>query len=272
MKKLLFISICIICFVACGGRNSKLQQHYIKKSDIDVTFRFDKPINGYDIVMHWQPFEYKGCETGTAIVDFYNENGLQFQYINDEKFSTHFIYDIVFDETFAGFKNGDEFTVASNVEKSSPYPGSPLDYYLPFQFYDVDFDGEKELLVNDWGLTQCGNCYTAYEITDKGLVEKIEAPLNHIDNMMTFDPSTNDIIARGHSGAWYSYELTYTKKNKTAVQKITIPNSFDKHLKDRLEEFASDIPTEFYITNAHIKLGDQHYDLIVKGNKWQINN
>ena len=69
----------------------------IEKNDVDVTFRFDKPINGYDIVMHWQPFEYKGCETGTVIVDFYNENGMQFQYINDEKFSTHFIYDIVFD-------------------------------------------------------------------------------------------------------------------------------------------------------------------------------
>ena len=90
--------------------------------------------------------------------------------------------------------------------------------------------------------------------------------------MMTFDPSTNDIIARGHGGAWYGYELTYTKKNKTSVQKITIPNSFDKHLKDCLEEFASDIPTEFYITSAYIKLGDQHYDLIVNGNKWQINN
>ena len=80
MKKLLFISICIICFVACGGRYGKLQQHYIKKSNIDVTFRFDKPINGYDIVMHWQPFEYKGCETGTLVADFYNKDGLQCQW------------------------------------------------------------------------------------------------------------------------------------------------------------------------------------------------
>ena len=76
MKKLLFISIYTICLVACGGRNSKPQQHSIEKCDIDVTFRFDKPINGYDIIMHWQPFEYKGCETGTLIADFYNKDGL----------------------------------------------------------------------------------------------------------------------------------------------------------------------------------------------------
>ena len=267
MKHLTLV-LTTLALVACGGINSK--QHDAEKETIDVTFRYDKPIGGYEIVMHWQPFEYKGCETGTLVADFCDENGLQFQYVNDEKFSSSFIYDIVFDEGFEGFNDGDEFNVASTIEKPSPYPDSPLDYYLAFQFYDVDFDGEKELLVNDWGLTQCGNGYSAYDIGDKGITEKMEAPFNNIDNLMTFDPSAQSITARGHSGAWYSYELTYTKMTETSVQNITVPNSFDEHLIDHLKEFASDIPSEFHITKAYIELGEQHYNLIVKGNSWQM--
>ena len=87
---------------------------------------------------------------------------------------------------------------------------------------------------------------------------------------MTFDPSAQSITARGHSGAWYSYELTYTKMTETSVQNITIPHSFDEHLIDHLKEFASDIPSEFHITKAYIELGEQHYNLIVKDNSWQM--
>jgi hypothetical protein len=59
--------------------------------------------------------------------------------------------------------------------------------------------------------------------------------------------------------------------DEASVQKIAIPKAFDKHLKNRLEEFASDVPSEFHITGAHVELGDEHYDLSVKKNQWQIN-
>mgnify|MGYP002513338573 CR=1 FL=1 len=82
MKHLTLV-LTTLALVACGGINSK--QHDAEKETIDVTFRYDKPIGGYEIVMHWQPFEYKGCETGTLVADFCNENGLQFQYVNEDR-------------------------------------------------------------------------------------------------------------------------------------------------------------------------------------------
>lgn len=237
---------------------------------MNVTFRFDKTIGGYDVVMHWQPFEPKGCETGTAIVDF-EDLGLRFQYVNNEKFSSYFIDEIVFDESFEGFKDGDEYTLAGDVTKASPYPNSPLDYYMPFQFYDVDFDGKDELLVNDWGRGQGGNCYTAYNIADKEIIEKLGAPFNAIDNTTVFDPSYETITIYGQDGVWYSYELTYIRVSKADVHEIDIPTSFDENLKSCLEKFASDIPSEFKIIGAQIDLGDHHYDLSVKNNSWYIN-
>lgn len=237
---------------------------------MNVTFRFDKTIGGYDVVMHWQPFEPKGCETGTAIVDF-EDLGLRFQYVNNEKFSSYFIDEIVFDESFEGFKDGDEYTLAGDVTKASPYPNSPLDYYMPFQFYDVDFDGKDELLVNDWGRGQGGNCYTAYDIADKEIIEKLGAPFNAIDNTTVFDPSYETITIYGQDGVWYSYELTYIRVSKADVHEIDIPTSFDENLKSCLEKFASDIPSEFKIIGAQIDLGDHHYDLSVKNNSWYIN-
>jgi hypothetical protein len=250
--------------------DGKILDKVVAKDGMDVTFRFDRPIGGYDVVMHWQPYAPKGCETGTVIVDF-DDMGLRFQYVNNEKFGSYFIDKMVYNEAFEGFKDGDEFMFVCDVDKASPYPDSPLDYYMPFQFYDVDFDGEKELLVNDWGQCQCGNGYTAYDITDGGIVEKQGAPFDSIDNVMVFDSSSKTITTSGNDGVWYSYELTYSKMDEASVQKIAIPKAFDKHLKNRLEEFASDVPSEFHITGAHVELGDEHYDLSVKKNQWQIN-
>ena len=46
------------------------------------------------------------------------------------------------------------------------------DIYTAFQFFDADFDGEDELLVNDFGMDRQGNSYTVFDITAKGLYRK----------------------------------------------------------------------------------------------------
>lgn len=75
MKKLLFISIYTICLVACGGRNSKLQQHSIEKCDIDVTFRFDKPIITDELKM----FYYRGLREWPRIKEYLRDTCLTAQ-------------------------------------------------------------------------------------------------------------------------------------------------------------------------------------------------
>ena len=66
------------------------------------------------------------------------------------------------------------------------YPNSPLGYYTAFQFFDADFDGEDELLVNDFGMDRQGNSYTVFDITAKGLYRKDYLPFAEIDNETEF--------------------------------------------------------------------------------------
>ena len=47
----------------------------------------------------------------------------------------------------------------------------------PFFFSDVDFDGEEELIINNWkwGIRHC-NTYDVYKITNNDVKQLTEAP------------------------------------------------------------------------------------------------
>ena len=89
-------------------------------------------------------------------------------------------------ENFDCYKDGAVYHI-EYATKPNSFEESPIDYYLPFQFYDVDFDGEKELLINDYYQGQQGNYYEVFEITNSGLETKRYPPFNSVDNMMKFD-------------------------------------------------------------------------------------
>ena len=124
---------------------------------------------------------------GVITINFPNiSTGKEFQYVNKEKFSSYNTDLITFADGFKGYKNGDAYTI-KYVTKPNPFEESPIDYYLQFQFYDLDFDGEKELLINDYYKGQQGNNYDIFEIADSGLEAKEYQPFGDIDNMVVFD-------------------------------------------------------------------------------------
>lgn len=240
----------------------------MEQNQVCVKLVYDKPIEGYEVTADWQPFEVKDCETGYITINFRDiSTGKEFQYINREKFSSYHTDLITSAENFDCYKDGEVYHI-EYATKPNSFEESPIDYYLPFQFYDVDFDGEKELLINDYYQGQQGNNYEVFEITDSGLEAKKYPPFNDVDNMMKFDSQNKIITLYTHSGAFFSCSMYFQKIAISTQQKITIPNDFDEKLRHRLSELAPNAPSDFHIIAADITINENKYLLKVDNGKW----
>lgn len=267
----IFVSLGIIyALLSAEKEQINSNEQPMEQNQVCVKLVYDKPIEGYEVTADWQPFEVKGCETGYITINFRDiSTGKEFQYINREKFSSYHTDLITSAEGFDGYKDGDVYHI-EYVTKPNPFEESPIDYYLPFQFYDVDFDGEKELLINDYYQGQQGNNYEVFEIADSGLVAKKHAPFNSVDNMMTFDSQSRIITFYTHSGVYYSCSMCFQKITTSTKQQIIIPNDFDEKLRQRLSELAPDAPSDFHIIAADITINEDKYLLKVDNGKWKI--
>lgn len=277
MKSKLLLLIAILAtlgVVVSMSKNDKVEvqtKRQTKEQDkICVKLIYDKPIDGYVVTADWQPFEAKGCETGYISINFHNiTTGKEFQYVNTEKFSSYHTDLITFADGFEGYKNGDSYTI-QYTSKPNPFEESPIDYYLPFQFYDIDFDGEKELLINHYYRGQQGNDYKVFEITDSGLMAKDYPPFNCVDNTMMFDSQNKIITYYTHDGSYYSCSLVFQKTITSIQQKIIIPKKIEEKLRNKLEDLEPNAPSDFHIIGAKVSLGNDEYLLEVRNNKWMV--
>lgn len=198
---------------------------------IDVYFKYNKPIDGYEVTMLWHPFDSKGCETGTAIINFRNiATNKSFQYINNEKFNGYHTDQITFAKEFRGYADGDVFYLDNSVPEQPECYETTINYYQMVQFVDVDFDGEKELLISDWGQCQQGNGYEVYDVTNRGLVFKTQPPYDNIDNVTKFHYDNKQIEITTHGGIFYNDTKVYVIKNNVA--KLLAEYEFTLHTAD----------------------------------------
>ena len=177
-----------------------------KNTKTSIVLVYDEPINGYNVSGRFYPFG-SSTETGQVELRFAPVNGGEalvfsnvdcFEEDNPEhpmKYTDNNIYDYVFSEGFAGFHDG-ESLICHYSDAKHPNFGSPLNYDAGFQFFDVDFDGEDEFLINDYYRGRCGNHYTVYEITSEGFVLKNDYPFNSITNETQFYPEKKQVYIR----------------------------------------------------------------------------
>lgn len=150
---------------------------------VSVYFRFDTIINGYEVsgILYpvyspetgWSELEngarlfFHSCKTGKEYVwSDWSEKW----HCHTNTFMSKNVYDIVTSEGFNGFCNGDTYIFHYD---SSPniVPNSILLPHAEYQFYDIDFDGEDELLLNYYhGGPYCSLMSELYNITDTSLV------------------------------------------------------------------------------------------------------
>ena len=194
MKRLIcyVLSLVSLTVVSCFSHSAKAQ--------LNVNIVYDEPVNGYQVSGEFYPFgDY--TETGQVKLDFIPLNGgpkLSFSNVGQEhpdyplKFTGKNICAYVFAEDFSGFHDGD--TLHFHYPPSQRlWADSPLLYDAEFQFFDVDFDGKDEFLLNDYYQGKCGNFYTVYEITPKGFVLREGELFDWITNLTVFDSAEKRI-------------------------------------------------------------------------------
>ena len=122
------------------------------------------------------------------------------------------VYDIYFTKGFKGYSDYYVFTYDTTP---LPEPSNKLYPNAEYQFYDVDFDGDLELLINYYhgGPYSC-TCYEVFEITDTALVRK--EPVNEpdiswfsLDDNTEFDAENKTITNNFYSGCCSWGEFFY---------------------------------------------------------------
>ena len=270
--KTLFIFISLCCLLPCNGRQktttvanipetavsdntvptSNISDSSNKTTEknllINVYIKYAEPVNGYNVELHWMPFDAQ-CETGLAVMTFRNiKTGKEFSYHNDDKYSSKDLNNITFAKDFHGHHDGDTYTIkyndASNYDDEFPNGGfgdSPLYYYAPFQFYDVDFNGVDELLINDFGESRGGNGYRIFRIKDNQLVPATDLPeKGTVYNNTKFDSQKQTWTYTEIDGAFIDVKYTYKKGKGQTVKHLP---TFQAVAESKADEFKSESKT-----------------------------
>jgi len=184
---------------------------------LNVFIKYTPDVQGYDVYGRFLPYS-DDSETGYAILVF-KRGESSFTYTCDKwnedntgkisKWENNQVY---------------EFDYVSPKNKYGAYANSPFGYYTPFQFYDIDFDGEKEFIANDYRLGKGGNDYIPYKIESGRLAEMNYVPFNSICSLTEFDVDNNQIVNHFLDGAYFSATIYYTRKNQTVKPIQSLPS------------------------------------------------
>lgn len=190
-----------------------------------IFIKYKQPVNGYDVTVVCLPYNYtydkeRNTEIwGNALLCF------------EKKDSRFYIYNESFSDSVLYYVNEQE--VRDNMILELDHLPKSKNEYLshnsPFFFSDVDFDGEEELIINNWkcGIRHC-NTYDVYKITNNDVKQLTEAPFvnptGKISNYNSEFDSVNKTITihkrtrSTYYGGYYKYGL---------VKRVDL-NSYDR--------------------------------------------
>ena len=278
MKHLLLIFQIILSIHCLAQENWQKELDEIKTpaffdSQNTVYFRYKEPVEGYAVTGKSFPID-KTSETGNVILSFKAlDSNEVYLYINskDNVFTNKNIYDLVLNADFAGFNQGDVYQF-SYIDPDSPQNIKcnysvkvlhPLGYYTPFQFLDVDFDGEKELLINDWGQYRTGNNYMTYDLADDGLVLVEGAPFDSLSNMDEIDFTHKTITKHLIDGVFEYVKFYYSLKSINSFSK-----SYPKFCSWMAESQANEpIHPRFALDSVYERVHNEEYHWNLEGKR-----
>ena len=224
-----------------------------------VYIKYKQPVNGYTVKVLWMPYTDENgytAETGNAILYFENEDN--HFYIQTKCYRDTAVYSHTHLED-------DDVLFWNYTPKKK---GEILSQYSPFFFSDVNFDGEKELLINDYnGGSRGSNSYEVYKIHPYYADIIKEAPFANLENDMTDFDSANKTITCHYSLS--SFESTTHIYKQVKQEKIEWTEPEDSY---KFELVRVDIHNQYTDSKEHkvyIK-GGYKYKLI-KDEKTPIN-
>ena len=202
---------------------------YFQKAQIHLYFKYIEQVSGHTVTAKWFPFD-KDSETGYALIAFRNNTtGKTFYYISpkDTFYLSYDLNKITFGDGFSGHVNDTTYLfhyirpdAKINVENYGYDRLHPLGYHTPFQFMDVDFDGNAEVLINEWDRLREGNTFHVFKPEGDRLVEVTTMPFHQLLTSDIIDISHKTIVLSMEDGAFASAEFHYAlKKNDASVFK-----------------------------------------------------
>lgn len=184
-----------------------------------ILIKYKQPVNGYAVTVMCLPYNYTYDKErvteiwGNALICFEKDDS-RFYVFNDS-FSDSILY------------YANEVEPVNNMMLELDYLPKSANEYLshssPFFFSDVDFDGEEELIINNWrcGIRYC-NTYDVYRITTNGAEQLTEAPFVNptgkiSDYNTEFDSISKTITVHKRTGGddsdgIYKYKLVKCRK------------------------------------------------------------
>lgn len=242
MKRLIPILLVILFISSCKPTwVRELEDKNPLKNDtnmVSVYFRFDTIINDFEVSgilypKHDKVRGWSGYENGGRLFFHSLKTGKEYTWTDRYEepqccqwsFMSKNVYDIYFAEGFDGFHNGDYYIFTYDTSPRRE-PDNELYPNAEYQFYDVDFDGDLELLINYYhgGPYSC-TCYEIFEMTDTALVSK--EPVNNpdktwfsLDDNTELDAVNKTITNRFYSGCCEWGEFFYRVDDKGDIYEL----------------------------------------------------
>ena len=203
-----------------------------------VYIKYKQPVNGYTVKVLWMPYTDENgytAETGNAILYFENEDN--HFYIQTKCYRDTAVY------SHTHLEDDDVLFWTYTPKKK----GEILSQYSPFFFSDVNFDGEKELLINDYnGGSRGSNSYEVYKIHPYYADIIKEAPFANLENDMTDFDSANKTITCHYSLS--SFESTTHIYKQVKQEKIEWTEPEDSY---KFELVRVDIHNQYTDSKEH---------------------
>lgn len=244
-------------------------------NDINVYFRYAQPINGYTVTCRFMPFD-TDSETGRIIMRFQGKKS-EFLYIKEEKYSSFYTVGLIFnEENSIRWQDGDIYVLDyipptfEDFYKDSNPAISPLGYYTPFQFLDIDFDSEKELLINQYCMLQQGNEYEIYKIKGYELSPiHNHLPFSMIDNMTRIDADKKRIVIYIHDGVFLTSYIYFTRMSQYRSHIKELPKFNWDYIAKIMTEYKRH-PNYFSIDSIREIVGDTIFEYHRSGTKLKL--
>ncbi|MDR2586084.1 MAG: hypothetical protein LBC84_07710 [Prevotellaceae bacterium] len=171
----------------------------------NLTIIYNQSIEGYRIKVICSINELLTHDAVHAMMEFKNERtGAKFCILNAEFYTAKEPYNSICEKLRDNDSKYKGTTVYLDydysIEVNSDYLLSSRD--ILFGFLDVDFDGEKELLINRWWAGQREtNQYDIYKIKENTALQLTTPPFDRIDDFCTIDPKDKTIRVHYTGGA-----------------------------------------------------------------------
>lgn len=229
------LAILVSCFLYCctNKQSAKSRQstwvEYLKtipfpdslasQSTINIYIKYKQIINGYEISAHWKPFD-RETETGPVLINFRDTSTGKNIHHLIACYQSPDTDKITYAKDFKG--HVDSIYYFDYTLPQVFLEDSLLGYETPFRFLDIDFDGEKELIINNWDKRKGGNTYNSYDIIGDKLVPLDYLPIKEIANNDIIDTLNQTITIRTWSGCCYYTFFYYTKRERPVSLKHNV--------------------------------------------------